>query len=157
LIKLFALDVDGTLTDGGVYMDGSGSEYKRFDIRDGYGIVMLMEAGVKVVLISGRYSPATRQRADDLRVTSCINGTADKLTDLVRVARELGVARSEIAFAGDDLPDLECVRWAGLGMAVADAVSEIKAAAGWVSSKPGGRGAVRECAEYILEVNGGRI
>ena len=157
MIKLFALDVDGTLTDGGVYMDGSGGEFKRFDIRDGYGLAELLASGVKVVFISGRYSAATQQRAEDLKITACINGTKDKLSDLIRIAEGSKIAQSETAYAGDDVPDIGCIKWAGIGMAVADACGEVLSAADWISSKSGGHGAVRECAEHILKINGENV
>lgn len=153
MIKLLALDVDGTLTDGGVYIDGNGGEFKRFDIQDGYGLVQLMDSEVRVVFISGRYSAATRQRADNLKITYCINGTKDKLSDLKALCDEWEITREEVAFIGDDIPDAECIEWAGLGMAVANARPEIKAAACWQSELPGGRGAIRECAEHILKIN----
>jgi 3-deoxy-D-manno-octulosonate 8-phosphate phosphatase (KDO 8-P phosphatase) len=148
------MDVDGTLTDGGFYMDGHGGEYKRFDARDGYGIVMLRKSGVDVAFISGRESAATGARARDLGVERVVNGTKDKLPHLVAMADELGLDASEIAFVGDDMPDLECIEWAGLGIAVADAADGILAAADWISPKNGGRGAVRAAAEYILCLNG---
>lgn len=154
MIKLFALDVDGTLTDGGVYMDGNGGEFKRFDIQDGYGLVQLMAEGVKVVFISGRYSAATRQRADNLKITRCLNGTKDKLSDLKELCAEWGILPEEVAFAGDDLPDAECVEWAGLGIAVANARPELKAAADRQTACSGGHGAIRECADLILNING---
>ncbi len=155
LIKLFALDVDGTLTDGGVYMDGKGGEFKRFDIQDGYGIRKLIDLGVKVFFISGRYSAATQQRADDLRITGCVNGTGDKLCELKALAENNHVTRAEIAFAGDDIPDVECIKWAGWGIAVANAVPEALKAADWKTESPGGRGAIRECTEKIIEINEG--
>ena len=155
LIKLFALDVDGTLTDGGVYMDGKGGEFKRFDIQDGYGIRKLIDRGIKVFFISGRYSAATQQRADDLRITGCINGTRDKLGELKALAENNHLTRAEIAFAGDDIPDVECIKWAGLGIAVANAVQEAVKAADWKTESPGGNGAIRECAEKIIEINEG--
>lgn len=156
MIRLLALDVDGTLTDGGVYMDGSGGEFKRFDIQDGYGLVLLMDAGVRVVFISGRYSAATEQRAENLKITSCINGTKEKLRDLQELCSEWEILPEEVAFAGDDIPDAECIEWAGLGIAVANARREIKALADWQTSSCGGHGAIRECAEHILKINGGR-
>ena len=155
LIKLFALDVDGTLTDGGVYMDGKGGEFKRFDIQDGYGIRKLIDSGVKVYFISGRCSAATQQRAIDLRITGCINGTRDKLGELKSLAENNHITRAEIAFAGDDIPDVECIKWAGLGIAVANAVQEAVKAADWKTESPGGNGAIRECAEKIIEINEG--
>ena len=154
MIKLFAMDVDGTLTDGGVYMDGKGGELKRFSIQDGLGIVMLIRSGVQVVFISGRYSAATRQRADDLNISECINGTKDKLGDLKKLSVKWNIAREEVAYAGDDIPDIDCIKWAGLGLAVANACKEVKAAAAWTSSLSGGHGAIRECAEKIFEING---
>jgi 3-deoxy-D-manno-octulosonate 8-phosphate phosphatase (KDO 8-P phosphatase) len=154
LIKLFALDVDGTLTDGSVYMDGEGRELKRFDIQDGYGLVSLRRAGVKVVFISGRFSKATEQRAQDLKIDLCINGTKEKLADLKKLAKQWNIERDEIAYAGDDVPDAECVGWAGLGIAVANAAGGLKAIADYVTERPGGYGAIRECAEYILKRNG---
>ncbi|MGE4446056.1 MAG: KdsC family phosphatase [Synergistaceae bacterium] len=155
MIKLFALDVDGTLTDGGVYMDGKGGEFKRFDIRDGYGIRKLVDLGVKVFFISGRYSAATQQRADDLGITGCINGTRNKLSVLKALAENNRITRAEIAFAGDDIPDVECIKWAGLGIAVANAVPEVIRAADWKTQRAGGNGAIRECAEKIIEINEG--
>ena len=153
MIKLFALDVDGTLTDGGVYMDGNGNEFKRFDIQDGYGLVMLQRLGIKVAFISGRFSKATQQRADDLKIAVCINGTSDKLKDLQALSNELCITAEEIAYAGDDIPDIECMKWAGFGMAVANARDEVKAAACFVSVSRGGHGAVRELAEHIIMLN----
>ena len=153
LIKLFALDVDGTLTDGGVYMDGKGGEFKRFDIQDGYGIRKLISRGVKVYFISGRYSAATQQRADDLRITGCIKGTRHKLAELKALAENHRASPAEVAFAGDDIPDLECIEWAGLGIAVANAVPEVLRASDWKTERTGGNGAIRECAEKIIEMN----
>lgn len=153
MIRLVAMDIDGTLTDGGFFMDGEGHEFKRFDVRDGYGIVMLMKSGVEVAFISGRRSKATEQRALDLGVAKVVNGTADKLPDLVAMAGELGLEPAEVAFIGDDVPDVECMSWAGLGMAVGGASAEALEAADWVSACPGGRGAVREAAEHILKLN----
>lgn len=153
LIKLFALDIDGTLTDDGLYMDGNGNELKRFSVRDGYGIAMLKKIGVKIAFISGRYSAATQQRADDLSIDACINGTKEKLSNLKKLAKDWGIAQEEIAYAGDDIPDLECLSWAKLGMAPSDASDPAKDAADWISHFKGGYGAIRECAEKIVEIN----
>ena len=155
MIKLFALDVDGTLTDGGIYMDGAGNELKRFDVQDGQGIVQLLKSGVKVVFISGRYSAPTQQRADNLKVTRCINGTDDKLRDLSSIAAAWGITAAETAYAGDDTPDIECVKWSGLGIAVSNAHPSVAACADFVTERTGGRGAVRECADYIMKLNNG--
>lgn len=154
MIKLFALDVDGTLTDGGVYMDGRGGEFKRFDIQDGYGLVQLLNKGIKVVFISGRFSAATAQRAEDLHITLCVQGSKNKIKDLTEIAAKFGVKQEETAYAGDDIPDIECLLWSAIGMAPANAVEKVKASADWISKFGGGNGAIRECAEHILMING---
>lgn len=151
-IALFAMDVDGTLTDGAFYIDGTGNEYKRFDVKDGYGIERLMRAGIKTAFISGRHSSATDARAQRLGVDIVINGSGPKLPHLERIAAELGISREQVAFIGDDLPDLECVCWAGLGIAVSDATEEVLRAADWIAPRPGGFGAVRAAADYILRL-----
>ncbi|MDR1514956.1 MAG: HAD-IIIA family hydrolase [Synergistaceae bacterium] len=154
MIRLVAMDVDGTLTDGGIYMDGEGHEMKRFDVKDGTGIVLLKRASINTAFISGRFSKPTEQRAKDLGVTYVVNGTSDKLGDLGAMARELGLDASEVAFIGDDVQDIECMKWAGLGIAVADAHEDALSAADWISSRAGGHGAVRDAALYILRMNG---
>lgn len=154
MIRLVAMDIDGTLSDGAFYQDGNGNEWKRFHVRDGYGIVMLKQAGIEVAFISGRYSAATAQRANDLGVTRVINGTKDKLPDLMKMADELELEPYEVAFIGDDIPDIDCIEWSGLGIAVADACAEVLEAADWVSPAGGGEGAVRAAAEQILRING---
>jgi len=153
MIKLFAMDVDGTLTDGGVYMDGRGGEWKRFDIQDGMGIARLKASGVVMAFVSGRPSPATDQRAKDLGVDRVYNGASDKLSVLRELAFELGLSREEVAYMGDDVNDLPAMEWAGLGIAPANALPEVKAASDWVTNSCGGHGAVREAAERILELN----
>ncbi|MCD7953438.1 MAG: HAD-IIIA family hydrolase [Synergistaceae bacterium] len=155
MIKLFAMDVDGTLTDGGIYMDGSGNELKRFDVQDGQGIALLLRSGVKVVFISGRYSAPTQQRGDNLKITRCINGTDDKLRNLRALAAEWGITAAETAYAGDDTPDIECIKWSGVGFAVANAHPSVIACADYVTDRCGGRGAVRECADRIIRMNSG--
>ena len=153
MIRLVAMDVDGTLTDGCFYMDGSGGELKRFHAHDGYGIVQLLKSGVEVAFISGRYSAATEQRAMNLGVKRVINGTSDKLPLLIGIANELGLTEREVAYIGDDMPDIECIRWAGLGIAVADSRKEILEAADLVMPSRGGYGAVRDAADYIIKLN----
>ena len=148
------MDVDGTLTDGGVYLDGNGGEMKRFDIQDGLGLVVLMRMGVKVAFISGRFSPATERRAKELNITACVNGVKDKLPALQNMAHEMGISSAEVAYAGDDMPDVECIKWAGLGLATNNARQNVKAAADWCAPSSGGHGAIRDCAEYIIEYNG---
>lgn len=153
MIKLFALDIDGTLTDDGVYMDGNGGEFKRFSVRDGYGIVMLQKAGVKIAFISGRYSAATQQRADNLKVDACINGTKEKLTDLQKLAEQWNIKQEEIAYAGDDIPDVECLEWSAFAIVPANASRYAKEVSDWITPSNGGFGAIRDAAEKILELN----
>ncbi|MDR1509644.1 MAG: HAD-IIIA family hydrolase [Synergistaceae bacterium] len=153
MIRLAAMDVDGTLTDGGIYMDGSGGEFKKFHVRDGYGIAKMLHLGIEVAFISGRYSKATDRRAEELGVTRVFNGTADKLAGLASIADEIGARPSEVAFIGDDIQDIPCMEWSGLGVAVGDAADEVKAAADIVTAASGGAGAVREAAEHIIRYN----
>ncbi|MBL3593279.1 MAG: HAD-IIIA family hydrolase [Synergistaceae bacterium] len=154
MIRLLALDVDGTLTDGGVYLDGGGNEFKRFDIRDGMGLVRLRKAGVTLALISGRASRATERRARDLGIDRVHNGVGDKLPFLQKLAEELDLDAADVAYMGDDVNDLDCLRWSGLSLAPADARPEVLAVVDWVAPLGGGHGAVREAAELILRVNG---
>ncbi len=150
MIKLFAMDVDGTLTDGGIYMDGRGGELKRFDVRDGQGIAMLLKGGVKVVFISGRYSAPTQQRADNLKISCCINGASDKLKELSELCGGWNISRDEAAYAGDDTPDIECVKWAGLGIAMANAPDSVKAAADVIAPHCDADGAAWAMEKYLL-------
>ena len=150
-IKLLALDVDGTLTDGSVYMDGEGHEFKRFDIQDGMGIAMLRRQGIEIAIVSGRFSASTDQRAKDLGIPFVFNGVKDKLATLVSLSEKLNLKPEEVAYMGDDVNDIECIKWAGLGVAVANARQETKEAADYVTASSGGQGAVREVADMLLK------
>lgn len=152
-IKLLVLDVDGTLTDGGVYMDGQGGEFKRFHVRDGMGIALLRASGVRTAFLSGRFSAATAQRARDLGVDLLFNGVEKKLPVFLSLVRDLQIRPEETAYMGDDVNDVDCLRAAGFGCVPADAVPEAKDAAHYVASLGGGRGAVREVADVILARN----
>jgi 3-deoxy-D-manno-octulosonate 8-phosphate phosphatase (KDO 8-P phosphatase) len=133
---------------------GGAGEFKKFHVRDGYGIVSLLRAGIEVAFISGRRSDATEARAVDLGVKHVVNGAGDKLSCMRELAVKLGVSASEAAFIGDDIPDISCIRWAGLGIAVNDAAGPVREAADIITAARGGKGAVREAAEYILRTNG---
>lgn len=150
---LLAMDVDGTLTDGGIYLSANGDEFKRFDIQDGMGIALFRKKGGKVALISGRYSIATEKRALELNVDYLVNGTADKLTSLKIIANKLGFSSAEVVYMGDDLNDIDCADWAGLGVAVANAVPELKSVATITTERSGGAGAVREVVDLVLKKN----
>jgi 3-deoxy-D-manno-octulosonate 8-phosphate phosphatase (KDO 8-P phosphatase) len=157
-IRLVGLDVDGVLTDGGLFLGTGGDqpiEFKRFHIQDGLGIKLLQAAGILVVLVSGRVSPATTARARDLGVDEVVQGPADqKLPAFAQLLERRGVGFNECAFVGDDLPDLALLARVGLAIAVANAVPEVKAAARVVTRAAGGQGAVREVAELLLKAQG---
>ena len=149
-IKLFLCDVDGTLTDGLVWM-GNGVETKSFNIRDGLGLRMLRRQGIKVGWISGRASTATQQRAEDLKIDFLLQGDLDKVAAVESLLRKTGLSWTEVCFVGDDVVDVGALKRAGVGIAVADGVAEAKAAAGCVTRARGGRGAVREAVELVLK------
>jgi 3-deoxy-D-manno-octulosonate 8-phosphate phosphatase (KDO 8-P phosphatase) len=152
-IKLVLLDVDGVLTDNGVYM-GDGMELKRFNILDGLGIKMLGYAGLQVALVSGRISPATTVRAKELGI-ECHQADGGHKMDAVRtLMQKHGVAWEEIAWLGDDLPDMAPMLKVGLPCAVGNATAEVLEVAAYVTEKHGGDGAVREFAEALLKARG---
>jgi 3-deoxy-D-manno-octulosonate 8-phosphate phosphatase (KDO 8-P phosphatase) len=157
-VRLVVLDADGVLTDAGVYIgqteSGEPVESKRFDITDGLGLKMLEWAGLPVAIVSGRESAATALRAGELGIPCYQDTGAHKLPVLERLIAEHGVAWEEVAFVGDDLPDLPVLRRVGIPVAVANGVAEVKAVACWETSREGGRGAVREFAEALLHARG---
>ena len=151
---MLLFDVDGVLTDGTVLLHGDGSESKRFHIRDGTGVVLARRAGLKVGLISGRPSEATIRRASQLEFDYVHQVASSKHAAYDAVLRAAGVSDDAIAFMGDDLIDLPLLRRVGFAAAPADAVEEVRMAAHWVSSRPGGQGAVRELVEFVLRAQG---
>ncbi|HBG13931.1 MAG TPA: HAD family hydrolase [Synergistaceae bacterium] len=153
MIRLFVMDVDGTMTDGAVFLDGEGREFKRFDVKDGLGVAMLTASGVRTAIISGRYSAVTDRRAKELGIDMVVQGVKDKLSELKRLAAEIGLGPEEIAYIGDDVNDRECIFWAGRGFAPSDARHEAKEAADVVTEARGGFGAIRDAAEDILNFN----
>jgi len=157
-IRLVGLDVDGVLTDGGIYLgatDGVPLEFKRYDIQDGLGVFFLRDAGIKVAIITGRVSDSVRLRAAELQVDDLSqDAQARKLPAFHRILRRHGVSPAEAAFIGDDFPDMAIFRMVGLPVAVGNAVPEVKQAARLQLSRHGGRGAVREFAELLLKARG---
>jgi 3-deoxy-D-manno-octulosonate 8-phosphate phosphatase (KDO 8-P phosphatase) len=154
-IKLFLCDVDGVLTDGSIFIGGE-REFKRFNIRDGLGMVLMRRAGLKVGWVSARPSAATKMRATELKIDFLVQ-QSDKLSKTGAVEKLLEQEKldwSEVCFVGDDVVDLGPLARAGLGVAVADARPEVKAAADFVTRAVGGRGAVREAVEMILQAQG---
>jgi 3-deoxy-D-manno-octulosonate 8-phosphate phosphatase (KDO 8-P phosphatase) len=157
-IKLVALDVDGVFTDGGIYLGLVAHhplEFKRFHVQDGLGVKLLRTVGLPVVLVSGRASEATEARAQEMEVDELLEvAPADKLSELVGVLERRGLTLADCAYVGDDLADLPLLRQVALPIAVANAVAEVKKAATFVTTAPGGRGAVREVAELLLQARG---
>ncbi len=153
-IQLLILDVDGVLTDGSILYDERGNQLKRFHVRDGMGIRLAMEAGVRVAVLSSRDSPAVSRRLAELAVTRIVQGSGDKGVDVVTLLREEGVTGEHAAYLGDDLLDLPAMRRVDYPMAVADAAEEVRAVARFVTTLHGGRGAVREAVEHILKRQG---
>jgi len=153
-IKLAIFDVDGVMTDGRLYFLADGSEFKTFNTLDGHGIKMLIASGVLTAIISGRTTPAVERRANNLGIQHVYQGREDKLAVLEELLAELGLDYSQVAYLGDDLPDLPVIRRVGLGMAVANAHSFVRQHAHGVTSARGGEGAVREFCELILDAQG---
>ena len=150
-IKLLVLDVDGVLTDGRFFLTETGEEYKAFDSKDGHGLRMLMKGGVGVVIISGRNSKAVDHRAKELGITGVYQGIRSKEALLRDILAQGHFKREEICCVGDDLPDLPLFPHAGVAVAVADAVPELRRAATFTTKSRGGAGAVREVCELILK------
>ncbi len=150
-IRCLACDVDGTLTDGGIYYASDGTEARRFHIRDGLGIVAARASGMRIVWISGRDSSVVRRRSEELGVDLLLQGVSDKSIALEQVAHEFAIDMAEIAFIGDDLNDLPGLRVSGLSFAPSDAARDVRAEADVVLEARGGEGAIREALEWILE------
>ena len=153
-IKLLVLDVDGVLTDGSIVINSDNTETKKFNSLDGHGIRMWQRAGLEVAIISGRFSPPTQMRADQLEIKHVFQDCYYKLPQLKELVESQGLVAEQIAYVGDDLPDLPAIRYAGFGVAVANAVAEVKEYADYVTEASGGNGAVREVVEYILKRTG---
>lgn len=153
-IKLLVMDVDGTLTDGRIYIGASGEVMKAFDIRDGYAIAhMLPEMGIIPVIITGRESEIVSRRAEELRIEETHQGISDKLPKLQEIAEKRGVTLKETAYIGDDLYDLPCIRACGYTGCPKDAVDEIVEAVDYVCAHESGRGAVREFINHIRKTH----
>lgn len=152
-IKLLLCDVDGVLTDAALFLGGK-TEVKRFNIRDGLGLVALRRAGIRVGWVSSRPSAASALRARELKIDYLIQRKGSKLTIVEALLAKTKYTWDEVCYAGDDIVDVGVLRRAGLAVAVNDAVTEAKAAADYITSVPGGHGAVREIVELILRAQG---
>jgi 3-deoxy-D-manno-octulosonate 8-phosphate phosphatase (KDO 8-P phosphatase) len=153
-VRLMILDVDGVLTDGRLYYGADGEAMKAFDVRDGHGIKLLRECGVDVALLTARQSQIVATRARELGVERVVQGATDKVAGLDRLSAEAGVNLQACGYIGDDWPDLAVLARVGFAATVADAAPEVRAAAHWITVATGGRGAVRELAEFILRSEG---
>jgi 3-deoxy-D-manno-octulosonate 8-phosphate phosphatase (KDO 8-P phosphatase) len=153
-IKLFGMDVDGVLTDGGIYYGGGRLELKRFNAHDGMGVSLLREAGLVPFIITGRRGMATLRRGRELGIKEIHQGVGSKLPVVEAVAARYGAGLEQVAYVADDFPDLEVLLRVGFPIAVANAREEVKRAARFVTTSSGGDGAVREACEWVLRQNG---
>ncbi|OKH21025.1 KdsC family phosphatase [Chroogloeocystis siderophila] len=149
-VKLLALDVDGVLTDGGLYYTESGEVFRKFNIKDGQGIKLLQQAGIEVAIITAKSSLSTLNRAKDLKIPHIFLGVKNKLSVLNNLCKELGFAFSQVAYVGDDVNDLDVMQVVGCPMTVADAMKANQACALYITQLPGGQGAVREICEMLI-------
>ena len=149
-IKLFATDVDGVLTDAGMYYSESGDEWKKFNTRDGMGIKLLQRAGIITAIVTQERTKLVARRAEKLAIPELHQGVMDKLSLVREMAARHGLTLSQVAYIGDDINDLETLKAVGFSASPADGLSDIVAAVDYVCQKKGGEGAVREIIEMIL-------
>lgn len=150
-LKLLVLDVDGTLTDGGIYLGPNGEEYKRFDVHDGHGIVMLQKLyDVEVMFLSGRSSGPVEQRARELGIKTCLQGHFDKKAVITEEIQTREMMGEHVGAMGDDLGDLAMMEVASLGFAPQNAIEDVRRRADYITQKSGGNGAVREICDLII-------
>lgn len=150
-VRLLIVDIDGVLTDGGLHFDNRGEEYKTFNSLDGQGIRMLLDNGIEVAVITGRESAIVTHRMGDLGVTHIYQGYRDKRPAFQQLLKNTGLQPGQIAYVGDDLPDLVVMRQVGFAIAVDNAHAFVKQHSDWVTSRRGGRGAIREVTDFILQ------
>lgn len=153
-IKCLVCDVDGVLTDGLLYLDNHGNELKAFNVQDGMGLKLLMAADIEVAVITTARNEVIDHRMKQLGITNYFKGQVDKREAFAQLQSRLGFTNEEFAYVGDDLPDLPLIQQVGFGVAVSNAVSQVKEVADWHTTPPGGRGAVRELCEFILNAQG---
>ncbi|HVV68783.1 MAG TPA: 3-deoxy-manno-octulosonate-8-phosphatase KdsC [Gammaproteobacteria bacterium] len=153
-IRLLLLDVDGVLTDRKIYYTDNGHECKAFNLHDGLGIKLLIRTGIEVGIITTRESPIVQRRMQELGVKHVYQGFNDKNIALEQITHSLNLTTHQIAYVGDDLPDLPIIRKVALGIAVADALEYVRNHADWITKAAGGQGAVREVCELIMHAQG---
>lgn len=150
-LKLLILDVDGVLTDGSIILDNEGNELKVFNVKDGHGLKMLSQIGVKIAIITGRYSKAVERRAKELGITEVYQRCYVKTSAYEHLINKLEITDREVAYIGDDVVDISLMKRVALPIAVADAADETKSVALFVTKSAGGKGAVREVCELIIK------
>jgi 3-deoxy-D-manno-octulosonate 8-phosphate phosphatase (KDO 8-P phosphatase) len=153
-IKVLIVDIDGVMTDGRIIYSIYGDELKFFDVQDGFGITLLNRAGIKSIVITAKKSRIVKIRARDMRVAKAYQGHMDKTKPFDHALRKFRVIPEEVCFIGDDLIDIPVLKRVGLAVAVPNAMEEVKASAHYITSKMGGRGAVREVCDLILKAQG---
>lgn len=153
-IKVMAFDVDGVFTDGSLTFDQDGKEYKTFNAKDGQGIVCVEKAGIITVIITARKNGTVEHRAKNLGITELHQGIKFKLPVLEQIVKERGLSMEEVSYMGDDLPDICILEKVGLACCPNDAVDEVKNISDFISSKEGGRGAIRELCDFVLNSQG---
>lgn len=153
-IKLLLMDVDGVLTDGSIAYTGGNMQTMIFNVKDGLGLRMLQNAGVLAGVVTGRKSEALSRRLRELGIALSFEGVSDKGALLEEILQKTGVTADETAFIGDDLPDMGMMKKVGMPIAVADAVFDVRSCAAIVTTRPGGKGAVREICDAILQAKG---
>lgn len=153
-IKLVIFDIDGVLTDGGLYFDNNGHEYKAFNSKDGHGLRMLLECGVQAAVITGRKSKLVEHRMNDLGIDIIFQGYRDKRPAFAQLLQQTGLQPDQIAYLGDDVVDLPVMIQVGMSIAVSDAHPFVIEQADYVTQKAGGCGAAREAIEFILDAQG---
>ena len=154
-IRLVAFDVDGVFTDGRFYLSNDGVESKAFNTQDGYGVRQALLAGIEIAVISGRQSAAVQQRMDELGVRHVIQDCSDKIAAFEALTKELGITDAECIYVGDDVPDLPLLGKAGISVAVANAVAEVRELSDYTTQARGGFGAVREVCDLLLRARTG--
>lgn len=154
LISLIAFDVDGVMTDGGLYYSDSGEEFKRFNSLDGHGLKMLRASGVEIAIITGRASRCVEARALNLGISHLYQGVENKLDAMVDLLNKLKLPRDAAAYMGDDIVDLTVMRHVGLAISVPEAPQLVREHSAYVTQRSGGHGAVREACEMIMSAQG---
>ncbi len=153
-IRLALFDVDGVMTDGTLFISGSGESFKAFNILDGLGLKLLKSSGVTTGIITGRSSESVKARSSELAIDYLIQGTEDKLQAYADLRTQLGLEDSQVCYMGDDLPDLPVLRRCGLALSPPNAVAEVREQAHFVTRNSAGKGAVREVCELIMQAQG---